>query len=120
LQGSSLSVDDEIADAQNVIDALIPAYLLSLESDAIPEVADPQALTREQIEERELIGFVLGLLKSLSDDEQQLINELYFRHRSMTNLAEQMGVTKSWISRLHSRAIRHLRELMRERGLLDG
>ena len=119
VQGNSLSVDDEIADAQNVIEALIPAYLLSLESDAIPEVADPQALTREQIEERELIGFVLGLLKSLSDDEQQLINELYFKHRSMTSLAEQMGVTKSWISRLHSRAIRHLRDLMRERGLLD-
>lgn len=113
------SVDDEITTAQMIIDTLIPAYLLSLESDAIPEVVDQNALSREQIEERELIGFVLELLKGLSEDEQRLINELYFKHRSMTSLAAEMGVTKSWVSRLHARAVGRLRELMRERGLLD-
>ena len=118
-QAGGLTVDDEIAATQNLIDTLLPAYLLSLESDAIPEVVDSAALSREQIEERELIGFVLELLRGLSDDEQRLINELYFKHRSMTSLAAELGVTKSWISRLHTRAIRRLRELMRERGLLD-
>jgi RNA polymerase sigma factor for flagellar operon FliA len=118
-EGSAPTVDDEIAATQSIIEALIPAYLLSLDSDPIPEIVDQQALSREQIEQREMIGFILELLRELSADEQQLIDALYFKHRSMTNVAAQLGVTKSWISRLHARAIQHLRERMRERGLLE-
>jgi len=117
-QGSSSSVDDEIATAQSLIDALIPVYLLSLGSDAVPEIVDPKALSMEEIEERELVGIVLGLLRQLSEDEQRLIQSLYFKHTSMTELAAQLGITKSWISRLHARAIAHLRDLLRERGVL--
>ncbi|HWS86734.1 MAG TPA: sigma-70 family RNA polymerase sigma factor [Pyrinomonadaceae bacterium] len=117
-QGSSSSVDDEIATAQSLIDALIPVYLLSLGSDAVPEIVDPKALSMEEIEERELVGIVLGVLNELSEDEQRLIQSLYFKHASMTELAAQLGITKSWISRLHARAIAHLRDLLRERGVL--
>lgn len=116
--GVPSSVEDEIATTQSLIDALIPAYLLSLDTDAIPQIVDQQALSMEQIEQRELIGFVMGLVKELSDDEQQLLDAIYFKHRSMTSLAAEMGISKSWISRLHSRAIQHLRDRMQERGLL--
>ena len=116
--GVPSSVEDEIATTQSLIDALIPAYLLSLDSDAIPQIVDQQALSMEQIEQRELIGFVMDLVKELSDDEQRLLDAIYFKHRSMTSLAAEMGISKSWISRLHSRAIQHLRDRMQERGLL--
>ncbi|HEX5706217.1 MAG TPA: sigma-70 family RNA polymerase sigma factor [Pyrinomonadaceae bacterium] len=112
------SVEDEIATAQTLIDALIPVYLLSLGSDAVPEVADPHALSMEKIEERELVRIVLGVVQELSEDEQQLLDALYFKHISMTELAVRLGVTKSWVSRLHSRAIAHLRDLLRERGVI--
>ncbi|MDQ3805265.1 MAG: sigma-70 family RNA polymerase sigma factor [Acidobacteriota bacterium] len=115
---ASPSVDDEITAAQSLIDALIPVYLISLGSDAVPEVADPHALSMEEIEERELIGIVLGVLRELSEDERQLIDALYFKHASMTELAARMGITKSWISRLHARAIAHLRDLLREKGII--
>jgi RNA polymerase sigma factor for flagellar operon FliA len=117
-QGSSASVDDEIASAQSLIDALIPVYLLSLGSDAVPEIVDVKALSMEEIEERELVRIVLGILRELSEEEQRLVESLYFKHTSMTELAARMGITKSWISRLHARAIAHLRDLLRERGVL--
>lgn len=117
-EGSVTSVDDDIAATESLIEMLIPAYLLSLDTDSIPEIIDQQALSREQIEQRELMGFVLELIKELSDDEQQLLDALYFKHRSMTALAAELGISKSWISRLHSRAIQHLRDRLRERGLL--
>lgn len=113
------SVDDEIAAAQSLIDTLIPVYLLSLGSDQVPEIVDRNAVSMEQIEERELARIVVGLLSELSEDEQQLIDALYFKHTSMTELAARMGITKSWISRLHSRAIKHLRDLLRARGVLE-
>lgn len=114
---AAASLDDEIDSTQSLINALIPVYLLSLEDEAVPEMVDPHAISVEKFEERELIGFVLNLVRELSAEEQQLINAIYFKHTSMTHLAEQMGVTKSWVSRLHSRAIQHLRDRMRERGL---
>jgi RNA polymerase sigma factor for flagellar operon FliA len=117
--GAAASVDDEIADTQSLIDALIPVYLLSLGSDAVPEVADPHALSMEQIEQRELVRLVMDALRELSEDEQGLIAALYFKHVSMTELAARQGITKSWISRLHTRAIKHLRDLLRQRGVLQ-
>jgi RNA polymerase sigma factor for flagellar operon FliA len=117
--GAAPSVEDEIAAAQSLIDALIPVYLLSLGSDTVPEVVDQHALSMEQIEQRELVRLVMDALASLSEDEQELINALYFKHVSMTELAARQGITKSWISRLHTRAIKHLRDLLRERGVLE-
>ena len=117
-ESAAASLDDEIDATQSLINALIPVYLLSLEDESVPEMVDPHALSVEQIEEREMIGFVLRLVAELSEDEQQLIDALYFKHLSMTHLATQMGVTKSWVSRLHARAIQHLRDQMQERGLL--
>ncbi|HEY0078937.1 MAG TPA: sigma-70 family RNA polymerase sigma factor [Pyrinomonadaceae bacterium] len=113
------SVDDEIAATQALIDTLIPAYLLSIDSDAMPEVADQNAFSVQQIEQRELIGIVRELLAELPKDEQQLLDRLYFKHQSMTELAKSMGISKSWISRLHMRAIRHLRDRMQERQMLE-
>jgi RNA polymerase sigma factor for flagellar operon FliA len=118
-EGAASNVDDEIAATQSLIDALIPVYLLSLGSDAVPEVVDQHALSMEQIEQRELIRIVMSVLRELSEDEQALIESLYFKHVSMTELAARQGITKSWISRLHTRAIKHLRDLLRERGVLE-
>ncbi|HLM55264.1 MAG TPA: sigma-70 family RNA polymerase sigma factor [Pyrinomonadaceae bacterium] len=117
--GAAASVDDEIADAQTLIDALIPVYLISLGSDAVPEVVDQRALSMEQIEQRELVRLALDALRELSEDEQELIGSLYFKHVSMTELAARQGVNKSWISRLHTRAIKHLRDILRDRGVLE-
>ena len=117
-RAGSSSVDDEIASAQSLIDTLIPVYLLSLGSDTVPEIVDQHALSMEQLEEQELIRIVLAILSELSEEEQQLIQALYFRHTSMTELAAQMGITKSWISRLHTRAIKHLRERLAAVGVL--
>jgi RNA polymerase sigma factor FliA len=117
--GAAANVDDEIAAAQTLIDALIPVYLLSLGSDAVPEIVDQHALSMEQIEQRELVRIALDALRELSEDEQELIAALYFKHVSMTELAARQGITKSWISRLHTRAIKHLRDLLRQRGVLE-
>jgi len=116
---TSSNVDDDIAAAQSLIDVLIPVYFLSLESDTVPEIVDYNAMTTEKLEEFELIGFVIKLIAELSEDDQQLIDALYFKHLSMTELAARMNTTKSWISRLHARAIRHLRDRMQQRGMLE-
>lgn len=118
-EAGALSVDDEINFTQSLIDALIPAYFLSLESDTMPEIVDQHGLSMAQIEDREVFGFVLEAFKELSADERELLDAIYFKHRSMTSIATEQGISKSWISRLHSRAIQHLRDQLQARGILN-
>ena len=48
-----------------------------------------------------------------------MLKKIYFQNLSMTDLAAQMGVTKSWVSRLHARAIKHLQAALKKRGILN-
>lgn len=112
------SLDDEIAAVQSLVDELIPAYLLSLSSDTVPDIADPNATSIGEIEQSELIRFVRQAKKELPKDEQQLLEAIYFKHIPAKDVAASLGISKSWISRLHARAIKHLRERMQERGVI--
>lgn len=114
-------VDDDIASAEEAIGRLLPAYLLSLESERVREIPDPGAFSEEHMERRDLLGLVMSALRELAADEQQLIEAIYFKYVPMKELAARRGVNKSWVSRLHARAINHLREALERRGVIaDG
>ena len=116
--GVALSVDDEIAATKSFIDALIPVYLLSLEDTNLPEVADESESALEKVERQELVTLTRSLIAELPDDERQVVQEIYFKHRSIVEVSRILGVSKSWGSRLHAKAVKHLRALMEERGLM--
>jgi RNA polymerase sigma factor for flagellar operon FliA len=116
--GVEPTIEDDIAAAQALIDALIPPFILSLDSEAVPEVADPNAFSAEQVERRELIRIVREVLAGLPEDERRLIDRIYFKHQSMTDLAAELGISKGWVSRLHARTIRRLHDGLVERGVL--
>ena len=117
--GVALSVDDEIAATKSFIDALIPVYLLSLEDANLPEVADESESALQKVERQELVTVTRALISELPDDERHLVEEIYFKHLTIVEVSNRLGVSKSWGSRLHAKAIKHLRSLMEERGLLD-
>lgn len=112
------TVEDEIATVQTLIDGLIPAFLLSLGSDDVPDIADPHATSAAGIEQADMVRLVLRLKDELPEDEQELLDLIYFKYVSMTDVAARLGISKSWVSRLHARAIKHLRERLEERGVL--
>ncbi|HEX8284515.1 MAG TPA: sigma-70 family RNA polymerase sigma factor [Pyrinomonadaceae bacterium] len=116
-RGEVTDVESDIASAEEIIERLIAPYLLSLESERVREIPDPAAFSEERAERSDLLGLVVAALRELPDDERQLIEAIYFKYVSMTELAARRGVNKSWISRLHARAINHLRESLRRRGL---
>lgn len=118
-QSASSGVDDDIASAQAAIDALIPVYLLSLDSEQLPEVADGHANALSQIERDEMVGLARSMIAELSEDDRQIIEAIYFKNLTVSEVGVKLGVSKSWASRLHARAIKRLRELMQRRGLLN-
>lgn len=117
--GSLSSVDDEVKSVEKLIDNLIPIYFLSLDAEGALEVKDESALTNADFERRELLTLVREVLEELEPEETELLDKIYYKHFSMTDLAAQMGVTKSWVSRLHARAVKHLQKALVKRGILD-
>ena len=112
------TVDEDLSEVGRVIDKIIPAYLLSLSDETTPEVVDDAALPSETAEFKGTLSLVHGELRKLDERERTLIESLYFKNITTTALAEQMGVTKSWVSRLHSKAIKKIRSNLVKSGVM--
>lgn len=113
------SVDDEVKTIEKLIDNLIPIYFLSLDAEGAREIEDEAALTTFDFEQREILELIQSALDEIETEEAELLRQIYYKHLSMTDLAARMGVTKSWVSRLHARAIKHLQQILQKRGILE-
>lgn len=116
---ATATADDEIKTVENLIDALLPVYFLSLDAENAQEVEDKNAFKSADFETRDLLERVRATLDDIEPEEAELLRKLYFKNTMMKDLAIEMGVTKSWVSRLHARAIRHLQAALRTRGILQ-
>lgn len=123
---TSQNVDDEIAQTQDTISALIPIFLLSLDTDNAARYNADFANAENQhrsgtflLEQNELEQLTRGFIEELPEDCRRVIEEVYFKDASMTDVAEQMGVGRAWVSRLHARAIKLMRRQMQQHGLID-
>ena len=119
IEGASGSVTDDIQTVEKFVDSLIPAYLLSLSEENAPDVADSRELPNASVEMRETIKIVRETVRELPEREREIIESLYFRQVSTTELAKKMGVNKSWVSRLHSKAVTRLRQRLAMMGVLQ-
>lgn len=113
------SVDDEVKSIEKLVDSLIPIYFLSLDAEGAMEVKDDAAFKHADFEQRDLLDSVKRVLAEIEPEESELLSKIYFKNLSMTEVAAQMGVTKSWVSRLHARAIKHLQAALKKRGILN-
>ena len=116
---NSSSLTDEVAAVENLLEGLIPVYLLSLDAEEAHEVADTSLPISQSVETRQLVSVIMEVVAELSPDEQQLIKDIYIKQIPMVKIAEKRGSNKSWISRLHSRAIQRVQDKLRIRGLLE-
>ena len=60
----------------------------------------------------ESIGRLLAALAALSPRERFLVRARHFDARPLDEVARELGVSKSWASRLHGRALERLREAL--------
>ncbi|NOT48442.1 MAG: sigma-70 family RNA polymerase sigma factor [Acidobacteria bacterium] len=112
------SLEDEIKGVVKYVDSLVPAYLLSLSAENAPDIADERENLGSSIEFREMMDLVKEAVQSLPEKERDILEALYFKHMTTTDLAAQMGVNKSWVSRLHSKAVQRVRQRLSMKGIV--
>ena len=73
----------------------------------------------EAMQRRELHEKLRLLIESLPSDAGQLIRATYFNGLSQQQAAEQLGVSKSWASRLHAKTLDRLARGLQQMGLAE-
>jgi RNA polymerase sigma factor for flagellar operon FliA len=91
--------------------------LASLSSDSPREAIDAEERDpspEELVAKAELVGRVREIVARLPDAERTLIDRHYFGDETLDQAAASLGLSKSWGSRLHARAIEAIAREMRK------
>jgi RNA polymerase sigma factor for flagellar operon FliA len=121
-----LSEDDAAAPAADAetADARMTTYLSNMATamamgllatpDTGGEAVDNAATPEQNVERAELLTKVRGAIGELPEAERHILQRHYFDDITIDEAAAEIGLSKSWASRLHARAIESvMRDLKR-------
>ena len=102
-----------LEDIAQILNGVATVHIASMEAacDAPDDrfQAPDQAVLEAEGRER-----VRAALARLPEKERQLMELYYFADMNLQDAGRKLGLSKSWASRLHSRAVNHLREVLDE------
>ncbi len=108
------TIEERLSMLSDVSGSLLMVYVLP---DCPERALGPDGAPQHEKTARRQLGEKLRqILFDLPKAEQKVLDGVYFRGESLTEVGERMGYSPSWVSRIHSRAIDRLRDLMEERG----
>jgi RNA polymerase sigma factor for flagellar operon FliA len=82
------------------------------EGDRIPLANEENA--EAQLGRAELMALVKSAISELPPQEEALVRRHYLEGERFDHVAAELGLSKSWASRLHTRAIKRLTQKLRE------
>ena len=109
----SSSTEETVKALTNTIEDLATIFVTSIEALPGLQVADEKATdSLGTVAKKETSLLLKKALENLPDKERQLIEHYYFHELTLEEAGSQLGLSKSWASRLHARAIRLLGETL--------
>lgn len=110
-------VEDDVKAIAGALGGVAAIFVMALE--AMPEEpVDPSPRPEQQVEEHQQRHVVREALQSLPEKERRLLELYYFEDRSLLDAGQALGLSKSWASRLHARAVTLLKEALERGGAL--
>lgn len=116
-QGAQASVEDRLAMMSDVAGSLSLVYVLrQCPSGTLRPEGAPQ---KAELVERQTKEKIRQTVARLPSPERTVMEAFYFEDRSLSEIAEDLGYSASWASRIHSRALDRLRGLIEHDKDLD-
>lgn len=115
-EGGDLSAEGWKARLTGLLEDQAAALAMGLSTsraDAM-SVGDEPASPEEVTARAEVAESVRGALSELPERERALVERHYYGGEAFEAIAEDLGISKSWASRLHDRAIATLGKALRE------
>lgn len=113
--GIKKTEDDEVGEIANVVEGLVTIYVTALDAMEGFQIKDDRGPSiEESVELNQARELVSGALEKLGGQERQLLEMYYYKEMSLEEVGKQLGLSKSWTSRLHSRAVQKLGRLLKD------
>ncbi|MCB9556756.1 MAG: sigma-70 family RNA polymerase sigma factor [Deltaproteobacteria bacterium] len=112
----SETTEQAVAGVNDALEQLATIFVVSLEAEQEHrEVADADAPAPDDLADaRQKHRAVRQALAALPEKERTLIEAYYFQDQTLEEAGAGLGLSKSWSSRLHARAIKQLSVLLGE------
>jgi RNA polymerase sigma factor FliA len=113
-----LRIEDEmraIADALGGVAAIFITTMDARREEAESGSATP--MPQQQVERSERNHAIRRALDSLPEKERRLLELYYYEDRTLLEAGQALGLSKSWSSRLHARAITLLKQALEKVGV---
>lgn len=102
-----------VQDLAAAVQGLAAVYLTSLDGTEGLQLEDTHAQgADETLGLEQARGLVRETIKKLNDQERNLLELYYYKEMSLQEVGDQLGLSKSWTSRLHARVIEKLHRLL--------
>jgi RNA polymerase sigma factor FliA len=99
-------------DLQRLTLAVLTSYMLSFNGSNW-EIADPNTVSaKDALVQREAQQQLKDALSQLPENNRRLIEEYYFHDATLEEIGGRLGLSKSWVCRLHAKSLDMLRALM--------
>lgn len=103
-------VEDRLSMLSDVAGSLMMVFVLG---DHPERALRPDAAPHEQkIRRRETAQKMRELLEKLPENEREVLVGVYFDEETLTGIADRLDLSPSWVSRIHSRALKRMRRMI--------
>ena len=108
-KGATAAVSrDEMGEVFDTVNSLASIYVISLDAseEGTMEIEDKNNRNIEQSAEfQQIKQHMKEAIESLEEKERKLVKMYYFQNKTLEEAGEELGLSKSWTSRLHARAL---------------
>lgn len=104
---SARLVENELSEVYDTVNSLASIYVVSVDAgEEGMEIEDKKNKDIEQSAEfQQIKQYMKEAIESLPDKERKLVKMYYFQNRTLEEAGVDLGLSKSWTSRLHARAL---------------
>jgi RNA polymerase sigma factor for flagellar operon FliA len=104
------AAEKRLEDSLGGMATAMAAGFLAASSDGLDTVADANLSPEAATAEKELVDTLRALIAKRPEAERKLLERHYFDGLTFEDAAKELGLSKSWASRLHARAMQALSE----------
>lgn len=112
-QDTESDFSETVSELEETVSDCVVICLLE-KSDMESARASEEAPQQSQFEEQQIHRALEDAVETLREPDSKVIERYYFGEETMDHIAEQLGYSKSWVSRINSRAIRTIRDYLAE------
>ncbi len=110
-------VEQRVREISSALSGVATIFVTLLAREDEQQLQDERAAPHELLERRQLADRVRRALRKLPDKERRLLDLYYFQDQTLEQAGAAMGLSKSWTSRLHARAVAMLRDFLEAEGV---